>query len=412
MTASPPWKLRWTRAAALVAVVGGVLAAGAPPSAAAACRNSATVADHADDGGRAQLRQAIADACPGALIRITPGTITLTRGELAIEKDLTFLGVGPQARPPVIDAAGASRVLAVTGATVSLTNLTITGGRADTGAAIRNVHGTVTLSDVVVTGNVATGDGGAIHSAGDTTGDASVTLQHSAITSNEAGSRGGGLVNLAAGGAATMTVVDTVVSKNVAPLGGGGANIADDGAATMTFAGASVVEDNVGGRRFGQRGGGLLNLASTGSNVTIVVRDTATVRRNSAFTGAGIANATEGAGTASVSLLDSATLTANAARWTGGGLTNESNGGGTATTTVADDARVDANTSGLTGGGAGNLGADGTAVLLLAGRATMTGNSALAGGGVFNNPGVGAATVSVVDAATLAGNVPDDCYGC
>jgi hypothetical protein len=209
-----------------------------------------------------------------------------------------------------------------------------------------------------------------------------------------------------------MTVVDTIVARNHAPVGAGAANIADGGTAAMTFAGASVVEENVGGARFGQRGGGVLNLASTGSSATVEARDTSTVRRNTAFNAAGIANATEGSGTATVTLLGHATVTGNTARWTGGGLTNESNGGGTATTSVADDARVEGNSSGLTGGGAGNLGADGTAALVLAGRAVMTGNSALAGGGVFNNPGVGAATVSVVDAATLAGNVPDDCYGC
>src|SRR6185312_16205440 len=135
-----------------------------------------TVTSNADSGA-GSLRQAITDATAGDLITFNAGmTITLTSGELAISKNLTIDGdLDNNGTPDVtIDAGYHSRVIEVTSGTVTLDGLTIQhgllsgagankgqAGGSSFGAGISNA-GTLTLKDVKVTNNYATGGGGAV----------------------------------------------------------------------------------------------------------------------------------------------------------------------------------------------------------------------------------------------------------
>src|SRR5262245_54847959 len=70
------------------------------------------------DSGPGSLRQAIADALPGATITFTlppSSTIRLTSGELTIDKDLTIIGSGLD--NPVISGNNASRVVNIAAST-------------------------------------------------------------------------------------------------------------------------------------------------------------------------------------------------------------------------------------------------------------------------------------------------------
>src|ERR1051326_4936674 len=148
------------------------------------------------DSGAGSLRQAIADACPGTSITFSGVTspITLTSGEIVIDKDLTISG--PNAGL-TISGNNSSRIFHVqNGNTVSISNLTFTGGSASFGGAIFN-QGNLTIRNSTFTGNNAVGsgaEGGAIDSEGG--GEAgSLTIINSTISGNNSDGDGGGILN-------------------------------------------------------------------------------------------------------------------------------------------------------------------------------------------------------------------------
>src|SRR6185295_16394855 len=99
-----------------------------------------------------------------------PARITLGGTQLVIKNDLTI--IGPGAGQLTIDANQRSRVLEVGDKTsavkvVSISGLTLTGGK-DTGTSgggLLNQEETLTITDSIVTGNVANAGGG-IHNDG------------------------------------------------------------------------------------------------------------------------------------------------------------------------------------------------------------------------------------------------------
>src|ERR1051326_3250798 len=129
-----------------------------------------TVNSTADDGP-GSLRQAIAAASNGDKINIVVnGTITLTSGELLVDKSLTIKGSGAYG---VISGNSASRVLHITpGTAVTLDSLTITNGVTSrmlsdfpnsVGAGIYADHAKLTITNCAISHNSA-GAGGAVFS--------------------------------------------------------------------------------------------------------------------------------------------------------------------------------------------------------------------------------------------------------
>jgi hypothetical protein len=108
-----------------------------------------------NDSGPGSLRQAIASAASGDTITFAVrGTITLTSGQLTLDKDLTI--AGPGAAVLAISGNGVSGVFLVeAGVTAVIDGLTLRDGVAagsDYGDAIRNL-GTLTLTRSTVTAN-------------------------------------------------------------------------------------------------------------------------------------------------------------------------------------------------------------------------------------------------------------------
>jgi hypothetical protein len=139
------------------------------------------------DSGPGSLRAAVTSAASGDTIQFSSSlqgqTITLTSGELAITRNLDI--EGPGATNLSISGNSASRIFDIAGGTtVRLAGLTITQGRADHGGAILDEAGAnVTLSQVTLSNNQATGlgGGGLFNDRG-----ASLTVTGSSLTNNTA----------------------------------------------------------------------------------------------------------------------------------------------------------------------------------------------------------------------------------
>lgn len=135
---------------------------------------------------------------------------------------------------------GGGQVITVrSGATLNLSNGTLTGGWGGAGGALVNEGGTVTLTDVITTNNVADDRGGGICNRENGT----LTMTGGVITNNhsndQSGAKGGGGFFNEAGATATLTGV-TITGNEATECGGGG--ICNFG--TLTLDGC-VIQNNV-----------------------------------------------------------------------------------------------------------------------------------------------------------------------
>jgi hypothetical protein len=142
---------------------------------------------------------------------MTPGhvtsPITLTSGELVINKGLTIQG--PTTASLTISGNNNSRIFSVdAGNTVNLLDLTIANGKANFGGGIFNL-GNLTIINSTFTGNHAvggSGEGGAIDTENGT-----VAIINTTISGNTAETDGGGLLNC---GGSTTTLTNVTITDN------------------------------------------------------------------------------------------------------------------------------------------------------------------------------------------------------
>ena len=203
--------------------LGYVLDSGITPNAAAHqdCIPAPVVTSNADSGPDT-LRQAIAGVCPGGSITFSGDTsITLSSGQLAINKRLTIDG-GSQA--VTVSGNNVTRVFDVgASGVVTLSHLSIVSGTvSSSGGGIHNA-GALTVQDCVLSDNVSAENGGGIFNI-----DGVLTVQNSVLSGNQAGAGGGGIGNRGA-----LTLQDSTLSGNSASYGGGIFNA--DGGQMMVY---------------------------------------------------------------------------------------------------------------------------------------------------------------------------------
>jgi CSLREA domain-containing protein len=225
----------------------------------------------ADDGDgtctdtKCTLRDAIAFASAGATITFSvTGTITLAQGQLGIVKDLTISG--PGADRLAVDGREASHDFfvnyapgtAAQAADVSISGLTIKNGfdaLDPVGGAIKHSGGTLTLTDVTISGSIASFGGGIYN---DVNGGV-LMITGSTIAGNEANVGGG--IFIQGGGASRIT--NSTIFSDTAFFGGAG--IYSGGSLTLvnsTVSGninLSDVPTDFGGAGIGGNGTTLLN---------------------------------------------------------------------------------------------------------------------------------------------------------
>ena len=232
-----------------------------------------------------------------------PVMIALGGSQLEITDSLDIQGLGADVL--AVDANKQSRVLFVSGAEtdVDLTGLTIMGGVVTNGGGGIGNSGTLTLTNVTVSGNSA-GTGGGIYN------DSTLTLANSTVSGNSAGEYGGGILN---GGGSTLTLTNSTVSDNSAGTGGG---IRSWG--TLTLTNSTVSRNSALGRgaHYWQNGGGGIHNSGplTLTNVTVLGNSATGAEAN----GGGIRNS----GTLT---LTNSTVLGNSATRYGGGIHNDWN---------------------------------------------------------------------------------------
>jgi hypothetical protein len=339
-----------------------------------------------DNAGAGSLRQAILDTPSGGTVDFRPGlagTITLSTGELLLNKDLTLSGPGADA--VTVSGNHASRVFDVpSGFTVAVSGLTIADGSAASGGGIANA-GTLAVTDSALVGNAASATG--------------------------SGAAGGGIVNTG-----TLTVSNCTLSGNSASatgtgavqVGGSGGGIWNRGTLTVSdssFAGNSATGSGTGSQLISASGGAIANVRAGTSGMVAV--SGSTFGGNSANgrdlgSGGGIDNVFGTLTVTASNLSDNST--AGASSGGGGGISSSS---GTLTVT---DSVLSGNSAVGPGGGGGNGGGINTVseTGTIAG-CTLYGNSASGnqvayGGGVeVTNGGTLAVRDSTFSANTVSG---------
>jgi hypothetical protein len=146
-----------------------------------------------NDAGAGSLRQAILDTPAGGTVDFQPGlsgTITLTTGELLINKDLTI--AGPGAGVITVSGNHASRVFEIAATfAVGISGLTIADGAVtnDVGGGGIDNNGTLTVAYSNLAGNTAGADGGAIANEG------TLLVSDSTLSGNTTARAGGAISN-------------------------------------------------------------------------------------------------------------------------------------------------------------------------------------------------------------------------
>ncbi|MGE3466462.1 MAG: choice-of-anchor Q domain-containing protein, partial [Pyrinomonadaceae bacterium] len=225
------------------------------------------------DSGAGSLRDAVFNACPGSTITFAPavtGTITLTSGQIVIDKNLTI--TGPGASTLAISGSNSSRIFSVGSFAFNLSNLTLRNGngvgtpQSTSGGAIFSRGGSVVITSSVIAGSTGS-IGGGLYNRGGT-----LTILDSTISGNSTTSFAGGITSISFTGdpPAVTTITNSTISGNESFFGGG---IFNQGA-TLIMVNSTVSANVATGSDPAGDGGGLTNIGFGGAATATITNCT------------------------------------------------------------------------------------------------------------------------------------------
>ncbi|MGB7069591.1 MAG: choice-of-anchor Q domain-containing protein [Pyrinomonadaceae bacterium] len=405
------------------------------------------------DSGPGTLRQALVDAASGGKINIVArGTITLTSGELVVDKSLEIKGQGADRLS--ISGNFTSRVFHIMPeVNVTIDGLTIADGSVSTesdpylssaGGGIFSDHANLTVRNCIISGNSAR-YGGGIFSNSNGGGSTSLKINSTTLSDNSASFAGGGvfsgggfLDNMGDSGEATMAIHNSSISDNSAEYGGG---IFNDGylGRAKAILNISTVDNNAVEQSYGIYNNGdsgdarvTLNDSTVTGNVIGIFNDGASyispgdarlVVNNSKING----NASDGIFNSAFHGSASVTLNRSTVNSNGRGVTNNADANGNATMILSGSTASGNSETGVVNGGYGNttatlvdssvndngssgiinwvLDSDSTTLALF--NSTVNGNHEI---GVYNAGWDGGDAFLTLNGSTVSGITNDDYF--
>ncbi|MBK8467448.1 MAG: hypothetical protein IPL32_16650 [Chloracidobacterium sp.] len=351
-----------------------------------------------NDSGAGSLRQAVLDANAASgsdtivfsSLFNTPQTITLVTAiniNSGNDADTTTI-TGPGSNLLTISGNNVTTILThyttsnpARIASISGMTLTQGSGAGNDAGAVSN-DGTLTLANMVLTGNTTSNGGGAVRNY------ATLNISNSILSTNTA-FQAGGIYN---GSVSTLNITGSTITGNTASDGPGGIG---NFSGTVNITSSTISNNNASGCCGGGSGGGIFN-----NNVMTVTNSiiSGNAMTGNNLPGGGIANQVGG----TLTIINS-TITGNSSVGPGGGIFNQPNqvsGPGLTITNTTISNNI-ANSDSIGNGDGGGLYIEGGLPVNISGS-TINGNSATGGGGVYVSSN-SSSTVNLTN-STISGN--------
>jgi predicted outer membrane repeat protein len=295
------------------------------------------------DSGAGSLRDTIAAAADGDTIQFDPAlngeTVSLSSGELVINKNMTISGPGPNTLTVSRVASAPFRIFHILpGHTITLAGLTISRGDADeSGFGIRNEQSVLTIDNCIVRDNQPGagygGDGAGVYNY-----EGTLKVQNSTIAGNFAFVYGGYGTGGGICSTGTLEISHSTIFNNTAFENGGG--IACSGSLQIDD---SIISSNTAGLMFGY-GGGIVHFGTGSISNSTVCSNRAVGSHDGFATGyaGGISNG-------GILTITNSTISGNSATADQAGIYN-GGGSGSSTLVIRNSTISDNTTNGRAGG--------------------------------------------------------------